>query len=249
MGNLIEGWDWNWGWDSGSGSGSRRGSGSGPAAGGGGAGRGGEKKQREESHLSVTVTQSKGSPSSPSSAPAAAVPRPLLPSLESLPGSASTLIDLLLSFPSSSCRPPLLTSPRIRSPRLALLPISGCGFHLILSFDFSSSYSTRPDSFSLLFTSMSVKLRELIRSVRACKTAAEERAVIAKECALIRTAFKEKDNPFHHRNVAKLLYIHMLGNTTDRETTHRQTHEPPDNAAEFRSMEIGKRLTVGSRRE
>ena len=36
---------------------------------------------------------------------------------------------------------------------------------------------------------MSQKLRELIRSVRACKTAAEERAVISKECALIRTAF------------------------------------------------------------
>jgi len=38
---------------------------------------------------------------------------------------------------------------------------------------------------------MSIKLRELIRSVRACKTAADERAVIAKECALIRTSFKE----------------------------------------------------------
>ncbi len=39
---------------------------------------------------------------------------------------------------------------------------------------------------------MSIKLRELIRLVRACKTAAEERGVIAKESALIRTAFKEK---------------------------------------------------------
>ena len=39
---------------------------------------------------------------------------------------------------------------------------------------------------------MSIKLRELIRAVRACKTAAEERATIAKECALIRTAFKEQ---------------------------------------------------------
>jgi AP-1 complex subunit gamma-1 len=58
---------------------------------------------------------------------------------------------------------------------------------------------------------MSIKLRELIRNVRACKTAAEERAVIAKECALIRTAFKEEDVNFRHRNVAKLLFIHMLG--------------------------------------
>ena len=41
--------------------------------------------------------------------------------------------------------------------------------------------------------------------MRACKTAAEERAVISKECAQIRTAFKEEDNEFRHRNVAKLV--------------------------------------------
>ena len=41
---------------------------------------------------------------------------------------------------------------------------------------------------------MSQKLRDLIRSVRACKTAGDERAVIAKESALIRTAFKEENN-------------------------------------------------------
>lgn len=58
---------------------------------------------------------------------------------------------------------------------------------------------------------MSIKLRELIRAVRACKTAAEERAVIAQECARIRTAFKEEDIEHRNRNVAKLLFIHMLG--------------------------------------
>lgn len=58
---------------------------------------------------------------------------------------------------------------------------------------------------------MSQKLRDLIRGVRACKTAAEERAVIAKESALIRTAFKDQDKQYRHRNVAKLLFIHMLG--------------------------------------
>ena len=58
---------------------------------------------------------------------------------------------------------------------------------------------------------MSIKLRELIRNVRACKTLAEERGVISKECALIRTSFKEDDNVYRHRNVAKLLFIHMLG--------------------------------------
>ena len=58
-----------------------------------------------------------------------------------------------------------------------------------------------------------MKLRELIRAVRACKTAAEERAVISRENAMIRTSFKE-DSPYRHRNVAKLLYIHMLGYPT-----------------------------------
>eukprot|EP00742_Colponemidia_sp_Colp-10_P000433 GILJ01000474.1.p1 GENE.GILJ01000474.1~~GILJ01000474.1.p1 ORF type:complete len:866 (-),score=167.22 GILJ01000474.1:91-2688(-) len=61
---------------------------------------------------------------------------------------------------------------------------------------------------------MSVKLRELVRQVRACKTAAEERAVIQKESALIRSSFREEDNSFRHRNVAKLLFIHMLGYPT-----------------------------------
>ena len=45
------------------------------------------------------------------------------------------------------------------------------------------------------------------------KTAQEERAVIAKECALIRTAFKDNALIVRHRNVAKLLFIHMLGVT------------------------------------
>ena len=58
---------------------------------------------------------------------------------------------------------------------------------------------------------MSIRLRELIRNVRACKTQADERACIHKECASIRTAFKEESNELRHRNVAKLLFIHMLG--------------------------------------
>lgn len=58
---------------------------------------------------------------------------------------------------------------------------------------------------------MSMKLRDLIRKVRACKTAAEERSVIAKESALIRTAIREEQAHFRHRNVAKLLFMHMLG--------------------------------------
>lgn len=61
---------------------------------------------------------------------------------------------------------------------------------------------------------MSLKLRDLIRQVRACKTAAEERGVIAKESAMIRTAIREEKVHFRHRNVAKLLFMHMLGYPT-----------------------------------
>ena len=35
--------------------------------------------------------------------------------------------------------------------------------------------------------------------------------MITKECALIRTAFKSEASNYRHRNVAKLLFIHMLG--------------------------------------
>jgi hypothetical protein len=50
--------------------------------------------------------------------------------------------------------------------------------------------------------------------VRACKTAAEERDVIAKESAALREAFREQDARYRHRNIAKLMYIHMLGYPT-----------------------------------
>jgi Adaptin N terminal region len=56
--------------------------------------------------------------------------------------------------------------------------------------------------------------RDLIRAVRQCKTAAEERTVVAKESAALRNAFKDQDTSYRHRNVAKLMYIHMLGYPT-----------------------------------
>ncbi|KAF4712226.1 hypothetical protein FOZ63_025351 [Perkinsus olseni] len=58
------------------------------------------------------------------------------------------------------------------------------------------------------------KLRELIRQVRACKTQSEEKAVVARECAMIRQSFKDGDPDHRSRNVAKLVYIHMLGYPT-----------------------------------
>ncbi|KAJ3017682.1 clathrin associated protein complex large subunit [Thoreauomyces humboldtii] len=55
------------------------------------------------------------------------------------------------------------------------------------------------------------RLKDLIKAIRSCKTAADERAVIAKESAHLRTSFKEENVEIRHMNVAKLLYIHMLG--------------------------------------
>ncbi|GAA6059219.1 hypothetical protein JCM10212_006612 [Sporobolomyces blumeae] len=54
-------------------------------------------------------------------------------------------------------------------------------------------------------------LKTLIKAIRATKTIADERALIVKESAVIRTSFKEEDSFTRHHNIAKLLYIHMLG--------------------------------------
>ncbi|KAK1273219.1 AP-1 complex subunit gamma-2 [Acorus gramineus] len=54
----------------------------------------------------------------------------------------------------------------------------------------------------------------MIRAIRACKTAAEERGVVRKECAAIRAAISENDPDYRHRNLAKLMFIHMLGYPT-----------------------------------
>jgi len=38
--------------------------------------------------------------------------------------------------------------------------------------------------------------------------------VISKESAALRNAFKNQDTTYRHRNVAKLMFIHMLGYPT-----------------------------------
>eukprot|EP01117_Protostelium_nocturnum_P002092 TRINITY_DN12733_c0_g1_i1.p1 TRINITY_DN12733_c0_g1~~TRINITY_DN12733_c0_g1_i1.p1 ORF type:complete len:815 (-),score=305.97 TRINITY_DN12733_c0_g1_i1:72-2516(-) len=61
---------------------------------------------------------------------------------------------------------------------------------------------------------MSKRLRDLIKVARAAKTAAEEREIIQKEQAAIRDSFRSEEAEYRHRNVAKLLYISMLGYNT-----------------------------------
>lgn len=57
----------------------------------------------------------------------------------------------------------------------------------------------------------SKSLRDLVRDIRSARTAAEERAIVNRECAQIRDSFREENDAYRCRNVAKLLYIHMLG--------------------------------------
>ena len=57
----------------------------------------------------------------------------------------------------------------------------------------------------------SLKLQELIQEIREAKTQAQEREVIQKECAHIRASFRDRGPLHSHRQLAKLLYAHMLG--------------------------------------
>ncbi|KAK9365975.1 adaptin N terminal region-domain-containing protein [Lipomyces kononenkoae] len=59
-------------------------------------------------------------------------------------------------------------------------------------------------------------LKSFIKSVRAAKTMADERAVIQKESAAIRTSFREDftDTNLRRQNIAKLLYLFTLGERT-----------------------------------
>nr|XP_012322681.1 AP-1 complex subunit gamma-like 2 isoform X3 [Aotus nancymaae] len=57
----------------------------------------------------------------------------------------------------------------------------------------------------------SLKLQDLIEEIRGARTQAQEREVIQKECAHIRASFRDGDPMLRHQQLAKLLYVHMLG--------------------------------------
>ncbi|KAF0891366.1 hypothetical protein E2562_009802 [Oryza meyeriana var. granulata] len=54
----------------------------------------------------------------------------------------------------------------------------------------------------------------MIQAIRMCKMAPEERAVVRRECTAIRAAISEGDQDYRHRNMAKPMFIHMLGYPT-----------------------------------
>jgi AP-1 complex subunit gamma-1 len=59
-----------------------------------------------------------------------------------------------------------------------------------------------------------MRLREMIKLIREAKTAADERDIVAKECADIRTSFKKEENDLRARNICKLIYVNLLGYAT-----------------------------------
>ncbi|AFZ81071.1 adaptin, gamma, putative [Theileria equi strain WA] len=62
---------------------------------------------------------------------------------------------------------------------------------------------------------MAGSVKELVRNIRSSKTAAEERAVLAKECAKIRSSLHDETSVSRRKNVSKLLFIHLLGYPTN----------------------------------
>lgn len=51
-----------------------------------------------------------------------------------------------------------------------------------------------------------MRLRDLIRQIRAARTAAEERSVVNKECAYIRSTFREEDSVWRYVNYVVVIY-------------------------------------------
>lgn len=88
-----------------------------------------------------------------------------------------------------------------------------CSLSVLLWFSVNPNAMCQPVSFLVVSQRMPapIRLRELIRTIRTARTQAEEREMIQKECAAIRSSFREEDNTYRCRNVAKLLYMHMLG--------------------------------------
>ncbi|GIX64416.1 clathrin-adaptor gamma chain [Babesia caballi] len=62
---------------------------------------------------------------------------------------------------------------------------------------------------------MTGSVKDMIRAIRSCKTAGEERAVIARECAEIRSSLNGNSSSDRRKNIAKLLLIQLMGHSTN----------------------------------
>lgn len=49
-----------------------------------------------------------------------------------------------------------------------------------------------------------MRLRDLIRQIRAARTQAEERAVVNKECAYIRSTFRDEDSVWRYVHLCEV---------------------------------------------
>jgi len=58
---------------------------------------------------------------------------------------------------------------------------------------------------------MSLKLKDFITQLRACKTTKEEKEFILKETASIRQSFQKNEHNYKARNLVKLLFINLQG--------------------------------------
>lgn len=62
---------------------------------------------------------------------------------------------------------------------------------------------------------MSLKLKDFITQLRACKTTKEEKEFILKETASIRQSFQKNEHSYKPRNLVKLLFISLQGVNVD----------------------------------
>lgn len=62
---------------------------------------------------------------------------------------------------------------------------------------------------------MSLKLKDFITQLRACKTSKEEKEFVLKETASIRQSFQKNEHSYKPRNLVKLLFISLQGVNVD----------------------------------
>ena len=94
-----------------------------------------------------------------------------------------------------------------------------------------------------------ISLGELIHKIRNCKTAAEERALVAMESAEIRTCIRNGKSKYRHIIVCKLIFLQVLGFPTHFGQLECIKLVASDSFQEKRIGYIGLMLLVGDQSE